>query len=157
MRRTALTRNLGGCVLSWRSQAAQSLIEFALVVPIFLIILCSIFEFGRALIEFTSISNAAREGARAGIVQSKSISDITTAALSTTVTAGAQPDVTITAYRNNSPLTDPSTRQPGDFVQVQVSHSFRPIAFIANGYGPGNTGGLGVSIPMSSAAKMRVE
>ena len=51
----------------------QSMLEFALVVPFFLVILFSLFEFGRAMVEYTSLSNAAREGARTGIVSTKTV------------------------------------------------------------------------------------
>jgi Flp pilus assembly protein TadG len=133
------------------------MIELALVVPFFLFILFSMFEFGRAMIEYTSLSNAAREGARAGVIASKSVSDITAAARNATITVGTLPAVTITAYRNGTALADPMTRTNGDYIQVQVTHSFTPIVFVANGYIPDLISGLGASIAMGSTAKMRVE
>ncbi len=133
------------------------MIELALVVPFFLFILFSIFEFGRAMVEYTSLSNAAREGARAGIIASKSVSDVTAAARNATITVGTLPAVTITAYRGGTALADPMTRTNGDYIQVQVTHTFTPIFFVANGYIPDLIRGLGASIAMGSTAKMRVE
>lgn len=49
-------------------QRGQTLAEFALVIPIFLLILMGIFDMGRAVFAYTSIANAAREGTRLGIV-----------------------------------------------------------------------------------------
>ena len=46
----------------------QGLVEFALVAPVFLLILLAIFDFGRGIFAYTSVSNAAREGARLAIV-----------------------------------------------------------------------------------------
>jgi hypothetical protein len=46
----------------------QSLVEFAVVLPIFLIVVCGLFDLGRAVFAYTSLTNAAREGARLAIV-----------------------------------------------------------------------------------------
>lgn len=49
-------------------ERGQTLAEFALVIPIFLLILMGIFDLGRAVFAYSSITNAAREGTRLGIV-----------------------------------------------------------------------------------------
>jgi Flp pilus assembly protein TadG len=46
----------------------QGLVEFALVAPIFLLILIATFDLGRGVFAYTSMTNAAREGARLAIV-----------------------------------------------------------------------------------------
>ena len=46
----------------------QALVEFALVVPVFLLILMAVFDFGRAVFTYASITNGAREGTRLAIV-----------------------------------------------------------------------------------------
>jgi Flp pilus assembly protein TadG len=46
----------------------QALVEFALIIPIFLLILLAIFDLGRGVFAYTSVTNAAREGARLAIV-----------------------------------------------------------------------------------------
>jgi Flp pilus assembly protein TadG len=52
----------------WERQGGQSLVEFALVLPVFLILLFGIVEFGLLLYNQHVITNASREGARYGIV-----------------------------------------------------------------------------------------
>lgn len=47
-------------------QRGQTMVEFALAFPIFLMIVLGIFEFGRLFFIYTSIYSAAREGARYG-------------------------------------------------------------------------------------------
>lgn len=42
----------------------QSMVEFALVLPLFVLFIVGIFELGRAFFAFIAITNAAREGAR---------------------------------------------------------------------------------------------
>ena len=46
----------------------QALVEFALILPIFILLLLGIFDFGRAIYGNNTISNAAREAVRVGIV-----------------------------------------------------------------------------------------
>jgi Flp pilus assembly protein TadG len=54
------------------SESAQSLVEFALVLPMFLLLLFALVDFGRAFFTWQVVTNASREGARAGAVQSTS-------------------------------------------------------------------------------------
>lgn len=51
-----------------RSDRAQSLVEFALIVPILLILVFGIIDFGMGLRAYISLSSATREGARFAIV-----------------------------------------------------------------------------------------
>ena len=46
----------------------QSLIEFALILPLFLFVTMGIFDLGRTIYYYSTIYNAAREGARYGAV-----------------------------------------------------------------------------------------
>jgi Flp pilus assembly protein TadG len=57
-------------IRGWRdSDAGQSLVEFSLVLPIFLVLLFALVDFGRGFYTWLLVTNAAREGARAGAVQ----------------------------------------------------------------------------------------
>jgi Flp pilus assembly protein TadG len=51
-----------------RRPRGQGLVEFAFVAPVFLLILLAIFDLGRGVFAYTSVTNAAREGARLAIV-----------------------------------------------------------------------------------------
>ncbi|HEX6139533.1 MAG TPA: TadE family protein [Candidatus Limnocylindria bacterium] len=53
---------------SKRRSRGQSLVEFALILPIFLLVLMGILDLGRAVYYSSTLSNAAREAARQGIV-----------------------------------------------------------------------------------------
>ena len=50
----------------------QSLVEFALVLPIALILLLAVFDVGRAVFTYNTLTNAAREGARLAVVNQDS-------------------------------------------------------------------------------------
>ena len=53
----------------WRGRSeGQALVEFALVLPILILLLVGIFDFGRAVYAFNTVNNAAREGVRLAIV-----------------------------------------------------------------------------------------
>jgi Flp pilus assembly protein TadG len=51
-----------------RSKRGQSLVEFALVLPVFMLVLAGILDFGFMLYSRMTVINAAREGARAAVV-----------------------------------------------------------------------------------------
>jgi Flp pilus assembly protein TadG len=54
--------------LLFKDKDGQSIIEFALVLPILLMVLFGITEFGRAIMVTNILHTACREGARAGVV-----------------------------------------------------------------------------------------
>jgi Flp pilus assembly protein TadG len=47
-----------------RNEHGQSMVEFALILPLFVLFIVGIFELGRAFFSYIAITNAAREGAR---------------------------------------------------------------------------------------------
>jgi hypothetical protein len=53
----------------------QSVVEFALILPLFLAIILGIIEFGWILNGYVSVNSAAREGARIGIVDQSKINE----------------------------------------------------------------------------------
>ena len=52
-----------------KEEKAQSLVELALVLPVLLLILFGIVEFGRIFHAYLVIANAARTGARVGVIK----------------------------------------------------------------------------------------
>jgi Flp pilus assembly protein TadG len=51
------------------TQYGQTLVEFALIIPVFILLAVLIFDFGRAVYYLNALHNAAREGARWGAVR----------------------------------------------------------------------------------------
>ena len=49
--------------------AGQSLIEFALVFPLFILLMMGLFDIGRAILYYSALNTAVREGTRVAIVQ----------------------------------------------------------------------------------------
>lgn len=58
-----MTRRMG-------AEAGQDLVEYALVLPLFLLLTVSVFEFAILFFQYGTISNAAREAARVGTMAS---------------------------------------------------------------------------------------
>lgn len=50
-----------------KRESGQAMVEFALILPVFILILLGIVEFGAYLTQSLSVTSAAREGARYGI------------------------------------------------------------------------------------------
>ncbi len=63
-----------------RSERGQSLVEYALILPVLMLLLVGIMEFAVVSLNYTTVANAAREGARAGAVVSGNNSAIAAAA-----------------------------------------------------------------------------
>ena len=52
-----------------RTETGQALVEFTMILPIFLMLLFGLIDFGRGFYTWLLVTNAAREGARVGAVQ----------------------------------------------------------------------------------------
>ena len=52
------------CNRTISNKTGESLVEFALVLPLFVLLIVGVFDLGRAFFAFIAISNAAREGTR---------------------------------------------------------------------------------------------
>ena len=74
-----------------RDERGQAIVEFALIVSIFVLVLMGIFDFGRAIFAFNTINQAAREGARLAIVD-QTVAHIQNEAIQT----GVSLDLTVT-------------------------------------------------------------
>ena len=70
-----------------KRERGQSLVEFALIIPFFLIVVLAVADFGLGLRAWITVTNSAREGARFAAVtcatDSASVSDVQTRAVDT--------------------------------------------------------------------------
>jgi Flp pilus assembly protein TadG len=60
--------------------AGQTLVEFSLALPVIILLFLGLFDFGRAIFAFNTVSNAARDGARVAIVDQRSTAGVSNAA-----------------------------------------------------------------------------
>ena len=124
-----------------RRSAGQALAEFALVAPIFFLILFAIIDFGRYVYYVQILNNAAREGARYAIVHgsnSLNPSGPTSADPTGTHVIAAARNFAIGVIGDSSVLTitpswldpdcvDPGTNAREDCVKVQVTYQFHSV------------------------------
>lgn len=134
----------------------QSLVEFALVFPVFMLVLAGILDFGFMLYSRMTVINAAREGARIAVTAKDpltipSLVDSTVISVSSAVAVANLSDSIVCV-----PLVSASCDfvaggkpdpQPGDAVKVTVSYGYRtffPLFF-------------GTTVNMSSTVQMVLE
>lgn len=109
-------------------QAGAELVEFAFVLPLLLLMVFGVVDFSLAIFDKAVITNAAREGARAGMVMSDprpTESDIQTVVAnycSTHLIGSGGPGPTTTATPSNG--WPPSS---GDTLSVSVEYSYNYI------------------------------
>lgn len=114
-------------------RGGQAIVEFALVLPVFMLLLFGILEFGRAFLMAHNLANAARIGARTGTLPTT---------LETDVNLSVQRFLTHLGYRDGSwttevQVTDPNgvprggglaNAQYGDHVAVRVQMPFTVLS-----------------------------
>jgi Flp pilus assembly protein TadG len=99
-----------------RDTRGQSIVEFALVLPVFVLILVGVFDFGRAIYAYNTVSQAAREGARLAIVD-QTTSHIQDEASQTAVSLHIAPSDVTVEFRDREALDTPNScvgAVPGD-------------------------------------------
>lgn len=84
-------------------QGGQGLVEFALVLPLILLLIFAILDLGRAVYAYSTIANAARAGSRTAIVDQND-SLIKARAADQAVALGIAPTDVIVAYQQADPL-----------------------------------------------------
>jgi len=97
----------------------QALVEFALVIPLFLLLVFSLFDLGTAVFTYNSLTNAAREGARLAIVNQDTNTIIKRAENAVSVAEINAPNVTVNFYQQNTDGT-PNTSSTGTCSPVAV-------------------------------------
>lgn len=108
-----------------KDQKGQALVEFAIILPILLLLVMGILQFGMMLNSYLTIENVAREGARTGIIGS-SDDEIQNLIISTSPNLDPQSlIVTITPSEG--------IRKSGDTLTVKVTYNYElTVPIISN-------------------------
>ena len=124
-------------------QAGQALVEFGLILPVLVLILMGVFDFGRAFYAYNAISNGAREGARYGIIHPDELETIEERAVAQTFILDMDTmDVQVTF---------PSGTDRGNPITVTVQYDFYALTpLISTIWGGG-------ALSLESAATMYIE
>jgi Flp pilus assembly protein TadG len=130
-----------------RKNRGQSVIEFALVLPLLLVLLFGITEFGRAWMTVNILTSAAREGCRLAVVTAPDVGAVTTRVTTVCNSAGVVPK-TVTCV-------GPLSNDPDRKVTVTVQADFQIIPGTILEYFGGS--GLSGTIPLRATSVMRHE
>ena len=129
----------------------QALVEFAIILPVFFLVVAGMFDFGLGIYSDLTLVNAAREGARLGVIDPGNTSAIENRVREMAGNLDASKlAVTVACERpSGSSFTACSSPMwlPGDATKVTVDYKysvFFPLLF-------------GSEIPLSSESKMRIE
>ena len=140
----------------WRSEHGAELIEFALIAPILIFIIAGIIDFGMMFRTFEAVTNAAREGARVGVlpgynppdVQARVNAYLTASGLTTVPQACTRPGVCV----QNLPVATAAGTFTARAVTVNYTYQFAVLGAAAPLFG-GNFG----TINLNAQSVMRTE
>ena len=118
-------------------------VEMALVLPLFLLLVFGIIEFGRAMMIASLVTNAAREGARMAVLDGSTNTDVTNgvrtflqSAIGGALTsADISVTITITAATGNpNPANNLANASTRDLIDIRVQVPFNKVALIPGKY-----------------------
>ena len=138
----------------WQSDEGAELIEFALVLPMLLLVVLGIAEFGFMFQRYEVITNAAREGARIAVLPGYSAADVQNR-VAAYVTQGRVPTTTTNPA---VAVVDVDIPIPGGVpiaakrVTVTYTHSYMFLTGIGAMFG-----GSYATVPLTAVAEMRTE
>jgi Flp pilus assembly protein TadG len=154
---------------AWKDERGQSLAEFALILPVLLLLIAGIIEFGRGWNISQVVADAAREGARSAVVADNSVTpDSVAARILRRLQAGGTGVTTLThvcpvattvattaafctTYNNSA--ANANWRKPGIETRIDVAIRYRmPFLGALMRWATGTTG-----ILIGSSASMRNE
>ncbi len=108
------------------AQRGQGIVEIALVLPVFLLLVLGTIDLGRAVYTHTVLSNAVRDGCRVAIIDTNTTSQIIQKVVQSAVGVNLPP----------SNVTVSGTRTPGSTVTVSAFVVFSPITPVIQTFVP---------------------
>ena len=118
---TKLTKSRG----IWRKKRhGAAAVEFAIVAPIFFLLIFGIIEIGRAVMVQQIITNASREGARRAVLEGATVADVSN--IVTTYLANASLPSAAVAF----PQGNPESVSYGNPVEVRVSIPYAQVNWL---------------------------
>ncbi len=111
-----------------REERGVAMVEFALVIPVLLIVMAGLFEFGRAFTYWLDANHLANEGARWAVVDRVPAGpNIQDYIFSQAATGDMQVGMSVCA---DYPGTSQATAEIGDPIQIKVKRSFSFIPLL---------------------------
>jgi Flp pilus assembly protein TadG len=129
-------------------EKGQAMVEFALLVPIFLLLTFAIVDFGMGFYSWITVTNSAREGARLGTV-SATEQEIVDRVYQTSDLSDEVTKMTVTVTNAQG--------QPGESVVVAVGYRYDFITPLAGLVQFVSGDAIGTTLNLTSTAEMRIE
>jgi Flp pilus assembly protein TadG len=130
-----------------KGERGQSMVEFALIVPLFLLLMFAIVDFGMGFYSWITVTNAAREGARIGAVGA----DSATITQKVKDTAGSLNNSNLTISVSNAQGSS------GGTVGVTANYQYQLITPLSSLIHLVSGGSMGPNINFTSTSQMRLE
>jgi Flp pilus assembly protein TadG len=124
-----------------------------MIIPLFLLLVFAIVDFGMGLYSWITVTNAAREGARIGTVGA----DHDTIVARVRDTAGNLDDGNLTVNVSNCVAGCSTTGDPGETVTVDVDYNYHLITPLSSIMGLLSGGTIGPTINFNATSEMRIE
>ncbi len=145
-----------------RGDGGQSLVEFALILPVLLIVVFGIIDFAMGMRSYVALANATREGARfaaiGAVFGTQADCGVTNTTVVGRVCAAAEGLAkSRIAVETNPATVYPNGMAPGNSVVVKATYEYRfitPLGAIVDFFSGGS---LGTSITLRSETDMRLE
>lgn len=121
-------------------ESGQDIVEYALVLPLLMLLLLGIVEFGLAVWHYDTVSNVAREVARCGIIYLNLVAP-------NSIEQCIDDSINQWGLGLGLVQADFQVTFPDDFIRVQVDYDYQPITGLI----------LGGTLPMRSVTTMQNE
>lgn len=114
------------------NRRGAAMVEMALVLPVFLLVLMGMIEFGRAIMVGQLVTNAAREGARMAILDGSTNSSVSASIKSflTTAAGVGDGDITVTITVDGVANGSLASAESKDLVEVNVGIPFQKVSYL---------------------------
>lgn len=114
------------CGLFRKQRRGAAAVEFAVVAPVFFLLVFGMIEYGRMVMVQQIIVNSAREGCRAAVLDGSTTAGVK----STVITAMSSGNITITTSNVTVSPDPPSGAEFGDPVTVTVTVPFNQVSWL---------------------------
>jgi Flp pilus assembly protein TadG len=141
----------GGMSAGRDAESGAVLVEFALTLPLLLVLVAGMFDFGLAFQKMLVVTNAAREGARMAMLPGYATADVQDR-VAKYLTAGGAVGTPTTTVTDSTITPGTGAQFATKVVTVSLDHSFlmlQPIAALV--------GGTFSKVTLKASSEMRVE
>jgi Flp pilus assembly protein TadG len=133
-----------------RCERGSELIEFAIVAPLLILLVAGIFDFGMMFRTYEAVTNAAREGARVGVLEGYAPADVKDRVDAYMAAAGLSGPYTVAVA--DAPVATGAGTFTARSVTVNYTYQYAVLGVIGAAFGGSYT-----TVPLKAVSVMRIE